>query len=71
MAAIRGERPRKGEWNDGEFEDFLAEIVPTLEASVGRLGVAGHLSARTEAIDQAKTILVWLNVSDRIIEELR
>jgi hypothetical protein len=70
MSAMRGERPRKGEWNDGEFEDFLAEIVPTLEQSVGRLGVAGHLSARAEAIDPAKTVIVWPGVSDRIIEEL-
>ncbi len=71
MTAMRGERPRKGEWNDGEFEDFLADIVPTLEQSVGRLGVAGHLSARAEAIDPAKIIIVWPDVADRIVEEMR
>ena len=64
-------RPDKGEWNDGEFESFLAEIAPTLENSVGRLGVAGALGARTPAVDPEKFVLLWPEVADRIIEELR
>lgn len=64
-------RPQKGEWNDGEFESFLAEIAPALETSVGRLGVAGALGARTPAVDPAKLVILWPEVSDRIIEELR
>ena len=62
---------KKGELNDGEFEDFLAEIAPALEQSVGRLGVAGHLGARANALDPAKIITLWPEVADRIIEELR
>ena len=62
---------RKGELNDGEFEDFLTDIAPALEQSVGRLGVAGHLSSRRDAIDTAKTIILWPEIADRIIEELR
>ena len=62
---------RKGELNDGEFEDFLTDIAPTLEQSVGRLGVAGHLSSRPDAIDTAKTIIFWPEMADRVIEELR
>ena len=62
---------KKGELNDGEFEDFLAEIAPTLEQSVGRLGVAGHLGTRPHAIDVTKTITSWPDVPDRVIEELR
>lgn len=62
---------KKGELNDGEFEDFLTEIGPTLEQSVGRLGVAGHLGTRSSAIDVAKTITIWPDVADRVIEELR
>jgi len=62
---------KKGELNDGEFEDFLTDIAPTLEQSVGRLGVAGHLSSRTDAIDAAKTITVWPEIADRVIEDLR
>ena len=62
---------KKGELNDGEFEDFLSEIAPTLEQSVGRLGVAGHLSSRPDAIDAAKTIAVWPEIADRVIEDLR
>jgi hypothetical protein len=61
----------KGELNDGEFEDFLADISPTLEQSVGRLGVAGHLGARAAEVDPAKTITVWPEIADRLIEELR
>jgi hypothetical protein len=57
--------------NDGEFEDFLNDIAPALEQSVGRLGVAGHLSSRPDAIDAAKTITVWPEIADRVIEELR
>ncbi len=64
-------RPKKGEWNDGEFESFLAELTPALETSVGRLGVAGSLGNRTPVIDVDKMVLVWPDVSDRIIEEMR
>ncbi len=67
----RPNRPQKGEWNDGEFESFLEEIAPTLETSVGRLGVAGSLGARSTAVDPGKLILVWPDISDRIVEELR
>jgi hypothetical protein len=63
--------PTKGEWNDGEFESFLADITPALETSVGRLGVAGSLGSRSPVIDVEKMILGWPDVSDRIIEELR
>jgi len=38
---------------------------------VGRLGVAGHLSSRPDAIDTAKTIITWPEIADRVIEELR
>jgi hypothetical protein len=64
-------RLKKGERNDGEFEDFLAEIAPALEQSVGRLGVAGHLGSRANALDPAKTIMSWPEIADRVIEELR
>ena len=64
-------RPQKGEWNDGEFESFLAEIAPALENSVGRLGVAGALGARTPVVDPEKLILHWPEVADRIVEEMR
>jgi hypothetical protein len=64
-------RPQKGEWNDGEFESFLAEIQPALETSVGRLGVAGTLSNGSQPIDPARLVLTWPDVDDRIIEELR
>ena len=67
----RSGRPEKGEWNDGEFESFLAEIAPALENSVGRLGVAGSLGARSPVIDPEKLILAWPEVTDRIVEELR
>lgn len=63
--------PQKGEWNDGEFESFLAEIAPALETSVGRLGVAGSLGSRTPAVDPEKLILSWPDVTDRIVEEMR
>lgn len=62
---------RMGELNDGEFEAFLTDIAPALEQSMGRLGVAGHLSSRPDAIDAAKTIILWPEIADRIIEELR
>ena len=62
---------RKGELNDGEFEGFLTDIAPALEQSMGRLGVAGHLSSRPDAIDTAKTIILWPESVDRVIEELR
>ena len=62
---------KKGELNDGEFEDFLAEIAPALEQSVGRLGVAGHLSSRPTELDPAKMITAWPDIADRLIEELR
>ena len=62
---------RKGELNDGEFEDFLADISPALEQSVGRLGVAGHLGARAAEVDPSKTITSWPDIADRMIEELR
>ncbi len=71
MFKERPGRPAKGEWNDGEFESFLAEIAPTLETSVGRLGVAGALGSRTPAVDPDKLILSWPDVADRIVEELR
>ncbi len=64
-------RPKKGEWNDGEFESFLAELTPALENSVSRLGVAGSLGNRTPVIDVEKMILLWPDPTDRIIEELR
>ena len=57
--------------NDWEFDDFLTEIAPALEQSVGRLGVAGHLSSRPDAIDAAKLITIWPEIIDRVIEELR
>ena len=63
--------PTKGEWNDGEFESFLADITPALETSVGRLGVAGSLGSRNPVIDVEKMILAWPDVADRMIEELR
>jgi hypothetical protein len=63
--------PDKGEWNDGEFESFLAEIAPALEQGVGRLGVAGSLGGRTRAVDPDKVVTLWPDVTDRIIEELR
>jgi len=62
---------KKGSFNDGEFEDFLAEIAPALEQSVGRLGVAGHLGTRAYTLDPAKTILPWPETADRFVEELR
>ena len=62
---------KKDELNDGEFEDFLSEIAPALEQSVGRLGVAGHLGARSSVVDATKTIVAWPEVADRVIEELR
>ena len=61
----------KGEFNDGEFEEFLADITPALEQSVGRLGVAGHLGSRASMFDSAKIIDVWPEPADRVIEELR
>jgi hypothetical protein len=64
-------RVQKGEWNDGEFESFLADIAPALENSVSRLGVAGSLGGRPQLVDPAKLILVWPEVAHRIIEELR
>ncbi|MBA3340918.1 MAG: hypothetical protein H0T48_03700 [Gemmatimonadaceae bacterium] len=71
MNQDRAGRPEKGEWNDGEFESFLAELSPALENSVGRLGVAGSVGSRAGAVDTDKTILTWPDVTDRIIEELR
>lgn len=71
MEMERPARPQKGEWNDGEFESFLAEIAPALENSVGRLGVAGALGARTPVVDPDKLILSWPDVTDRIVEEMR
>ena len=62
---------RKGELNDGEFEEFLAEITPALEQSVGRLGVAGHLGVRAGMLDGTKVIAVWPEAADRVIEEFR
>ena len=64
-------RPQKGEWNDGEFESFLAELAPALETSVGRLGVAGSLVSRVQMIDPAKLVLTWPEIADRVLEELR
>ncbi len=63
--------PEKGEWNDGEFESFLADLTPALETSVGRLGGAGSLGNRTPVIDVEKMILSWPDAADRIVEELR
>lgn len=71
MNQDRAGRPEKGEWNDGEFESFLAELSPALENSVGRLGVAGSVGSRKGAVDTDKTVLAWPDVTDRIIEELR
>ena len=67
----RAGRPQKGEWNDGEFESFLAELTPALETSVGRLGVAGSLVSRVQMIDPAKLVLTWPEIPDRVLEELR
>jgi hypothetical protein len=67
----RQARPQKGEWNDGEFESFLAEIAPALESSVGRLGVAGSLGSQAQTIDPSKLIITWPDITDRIVEELR
>ena len=65
-------RPQKGQWHDGEFESFLEDIAPTLETSVGRLGVAGSLgNGRLQEVDSAKLVLVWPDIADRIVEELR
>ena len=64
-------RPLKGQWNDGEFESFLEDITPALETSVGRLGVAGSLGNRSQIVDPAKLVLVWPEISSRIVEELR
>ena len=61
----------KGELNDGEFEEFLAEITPALEQSMGRLGVAGHLGVRAGVLDASKIIMTWPEPADRVIEELR
>lgn len=71
ISGERNGRPEKGEWNDGEFESFLAEIAPALEQGVGRLGVAGSLGNRTPVMDPEKIITAWPEVADRIIEELR
>ncbi|MDO8502434.1 MAG: hypothetical protein Q7S20_11395 [Gemmatimonadaceae bacterium] len=71
ISGERPGRPQKGERHDGEFESFLAEIAPTLEHSVGRLGVAGSLGGRTPAADPEKLILSWPEAADRIVEELR
>ena len=71
MTRERPDRPQKGEWNDGEFESFLADLTPTLENSVGRLGVAGSLGNRAAVVDGEKMIIAWPDPSDRIIEELR
>lgn len=60
---------RKDEWNDGEFESFIAEITPALETSVGRLGVAGSLGAGVQPLDHAKFVFVWPDISDRVVEE--
>ncbi len=64
-------RPDKGEWNDGEFESFLADIAPALEHGVGRLGVAGSLGSRSHSTDPEKLITAWPHVTDRIIEDFR
>jgi hypothetical protein len=64
-------RPQKGQWNDGEFESFLEDITPALETSVGRLGVAGSLGSRSQIVDPGKLVLVWPEIANRIIEELR
>lgn len=71
ISGERNGRPEKGEWNDGEFESFLAEIAPALAQGVGRLGVAGSLGTRTPVMDPEKIITAWPDVADRIIEELR
>ena len=67
----RSGRPQKGQWNDGEFESFLAEIAPALETSVGRLGVAGSVGSRGQVVDHSRLVLLWPEIADRIIEELR
>ncbi|HKY98615.1 MAG TPA: hypothetical protein VJL35_12220 [Gemmatimonadaceae bacterium] len=67
----RQRRPQKGEWNDGEFESFLADITPALESSVGRLGVAGSLGSQGQTVDPSKLIITWPDITDRIVEELR
>ena len=64
-------RPQKGQWNDGEFESFLADIQPALETSVGRLGVAGSLGNRTQPIDPSKLVLTWPDIAERIVEDMR
>ncbi len=67
----RSGRPQKGQWNDGEFESFLAEITPALETSVGRLGVAGSVGNRGHMVASSRLVLVWPEIADRIVEELR
>ena len=67
----RQSRPQKGEWNDGEFESFLEEIQPALETSVGRLGVAGSLGNQPQPIDLSRLVMIWPDIADRIVEELR
>ena len=67
----RQSRPQKGEWYDGEFEAFLEEIQPALETSVGRLGVAGSLGNQPQPIDLSRLVMIWPDIADRIVEELR
>jgi len=71
MGDERAAHPMKGERNDGEFESFLSEIAPSLEQSVGRLGVAGHLGVRGAQDIMASLMVPWPDVTDRIIEDLR
>lgn len=71
MSEDRAARPQKDELNDGEFESFLDELAPSLEQSVGRLGVAGHVGTRGTQGVIANLIFAWPDVADRIVEELR
>ena len=64
-------RPEKGQWHDGEFEDFLADIVPALETSVGRLGVAGSVDSITHRLAEERLVIAWPSHVDRIVEEMR
>jgi hypothetical protein len=64
-------RPQKGEWNDGEFESFLADNKPAHEGTVGRRCVAGSLGNQGQTVDPSKLIITWPDISDRIVEELR
>jgi len=71
MASGRRRNPKKGEWNDGEFETFLDDLSPSLEHGAERSNVAGNPASRGTIVDMSRIIVVWPQVADRIIEEIR